>query len=1268
MSYLGKRIEDTYQKKDLRQQMLDSPDTWAGSIAPQEEEMWVVDEEDDGVIVREAVKSIEAFYKIYDEILVNAIDQYQRIETKMAEAPAAEFKPVRKISVTLDPASGWITVENDGEGLDVVLHAVLGKYVPEVVFGILLTSANYDKTEKRTVGGKNGFGAKITNVFSKEFKVETVDWRRRLRYRQTWRNNMTVVETPVIDTYRKVPYTRISYLPDYERFGVPPEAISTMGDWQLLRRRVYDIAACTGREVLVYLNGRKLGVKGFEDYINLYIGKKSETKRVYLEAGPRWQLAVCLSQDGEFQQVSFVNGLFTDREGSHVTHVMTNLVKRIIERVDAASKKKVDLKPAFIKNNLRLFLRSTIENPSFDTQTKRKLISTVDSFGSRCELTDEFVDGIIKLGILKRAEQLAEFKAKAGLDKKMSGSARTKRIFHPKLVEGSGVGPNRKGHLATIVFTEGDSAAGFMAKGLKGIPESEHQYWGYFPLRGKILNIRTATLKQLEKNEEIAMIIKILGLQPGRAYTDTRDLRYDRVMLLTDADKDGFHIKGLLMNLFSKKWPSLLNLEGFLCDMATPINRALPKAAGTAAGILEFYTEREYRLWVETVGAELLRRYRIKYYKGLGSWEPKEAREICKAMKTTNYYRQPEMITVPALKGGTLRTLDNTDYHFELVFEKNYEDRRKAWLNDGYVPGTEPPAGATASQIKRMNYVYFLNNYVKQFSAADNVRSIPNLMDGLKPSQRKILYCAFKRGDLSGRHANQEGLKVAQLAGYVSEHGAYHHAEESLTGTIVNMAQDYVGHGNYGLFYPSGNFGSRRGGGTDLKKGDDSAAPRYIFTYLNRATEQLFRETDSPLLTQQEDEGQPIEPVFFLPVIPFVLVNGAAGIGTGYSTTIPAYNPFTIIRNVRHYLAGEPYEPMAPWYRGYRGRITMLDENRFQTAGAWCRLDADTIRVTELPVGTNTCKSFLAYQAFLNTLLPEELRKVATMAGASTGGRKKKTAGDSEPTPAVEGSEDSGAFKGPVLRDYVMVTFTDTEFVVDLQFVPGLLDRELGAWPASPDIYSETGIRLAKKLKLAYTFTTNNLHLYDIDGIIKRFSSPLAILDHWAQIRYNYYVARHQHLLDQYNEALAKAAARYRFVVEVMDEKLDFKRQSRRAAEQILANCQPPYPKFKPAGGKRATATEEEGESEDTGSYHYLLSLQISSFTAEKLEKLQREQDHWSELLAKLQANTPADLWLEDLATLETALHEEFTDWAARNSLGPVNTGGPKLKLTVKAS
>ena len=185
-------------------------------------------------------------------------------------------------------------------------------------------------------------------------------------------------------------------------------------------------------------------------------------------------------------------------------------------------------------------------------------------------------------------------------------------------------------------------------------------------------------------------------------------------------------------------------------------------------------------------------------------------------------------------------------------------------------------------------------------------------MDGLKISLRKILFSTFKRRLTSE-------IKVAQLSGYVSEHSGYHHGEASLNGGIIGMAQNFVGSNNINLLVPNGQFGTRLAGGKD------SASERYIFTLLNTITRHIFPEHDDAILEYLDDDGQSVEPIYYVPIIPMILINGS-GIGTGFSSKVLPYKPTDIIEWLEHKIRtneGSGVE-FVPYYHGFKGSIMKI--------------------------------------------------------------------------------------------------------------------------------------------------------------------------------------------------------------------------------------------------------------------------------------------------------------------------------------------------------
>ncbi|AQK73836.1 DNA topoisomerase 2 [Zea mays] len=859
----AKTIEEMYQKKTQLEHILLRPDTYIGSVEKHTQALWIYE---DGAMVNRSVTYVPGLYKIFDEILVNAADNKQR-DPKMDA-----------LRVEIDVDSCCISVYNNGDGIPVEVHQEEGVYVPEMILGHLLTSSNYNDNEKKTTGGRNGYGAKLTNIFSTEFVIETADGRRQKKYKQVFYENMGKKSEPQITKCKQGEnWTRVTFKPDLAKFNMTHLEDDVVA---LMRKRVVDMAGTLGKTVKVELDGQRVPIKSFCDYVDLYMksancDRPDNFKRIYEQVNDRWE--VCVSQsEGQFQQVSFVNRIATIRGGSHVDYVTNQIANHVVAIVNKKNKN-ANMKLHNVKSHLWVFVNALIDNPAFDSQTKETLTTRQGSFGSKCELSSDFLKKVEKSGVIENVLSWADFKLSKEL-KKTDGSKKSRISGIPKLEDANEAG-GKDSDKCTLILTEGDSAK---ALAMSGIAVVGRDYYGVFPLRGKLLNVREANHKQIMDNAEIQHIKQILGLQHGKQYESTKGLRYGHLMIMTDQDHDGSHIKGLLINFIHSFWPSLLKVPSFLVEFITPIIKAT-RGQTTKS----FYTMPEYEEWRKNLGASASS-WTIKYYKGLGTSTAKEGRK---------YFED-----IIDHKKDFVWVDDQDGNHIELAFSKKRIADRKQWLTN-FQPGTY-----IDQREKQVKYSDFINKELILFSMADLQRSIPSMVDGLKPGQRKILFCSFKRNFV-------KEAKVAQFSGYVSEHSAYHHGEQSLASTIIGMAQNFVGSNNINLMSPNGQFGTRAQGGKD------AASPRYIFTKLSNITRSIFPKDDDILLNYLNEDGQSIEPTWYMPILPMVLVNGSEGIGTGWSTYIPNYNPRDIVANVRRLLNEESTVPMHPWYRGFKGSI-----------------------------------------------------------------------------------------------------------------------------------------------------------------------------------------------------------------------------------------------------------------------------------------------------------------------------------------------------------
>jgi len=891
---------ESIQKLTHVEHILKRPDSYVGPVSRVGEPYWI---HENGTFEKKMVVYSPALLKIFDEILVNAIDRNSMYP-----------KNVTSLSVSIDKTSGEITIENNGPlgGIAIKMHEKEDIWNPELTFGHLLTSTNYDDTQERVVGGRNGYGAKLTNVYSTKFSIKIKDGENKSVYTQEWSDNMKKCQPPKIKKYAGTTSSVcVSFIPDWTRFGM-----TEMDDsiYKIFEKRVHDANICTSQNCKVKFQDELLPKCAFNAYAKMYT--KSDEMCTF--TSERWSVCIAPSEDG-FEHVSFVNGICTTKGGSHVDHVSGTIANGIIE--DMA--KKIKLRPQQVKNAFFVFVKATLVNPSFSSQVKSECTLKPQDFGSKFEPPKTFIKNILKTGIQAELLSLSKFREMKEL-KKTDGSRKSKITGIPKLDDANKAGTAHS-EKCTLIVTEGDSAKTLAIAGLSVVGRD---HYGVFPLRGKCKNVRDASVKQLTENKEFNDLKKILGLQQGKVYTSLSELRYGRLMIMTDADNDGSHIKGLILNMIHYFWPSLLELK-FLVSMVTPIIKA-SKGSETKS----FYTDSTFRQWYGS-GKQ---GWKIKYYKGLGTSTSAEARE---------YFKKIKELTVQ------FDADDSMDESIILAFDKTKSDLRKTWL----LESTEKKASELEvpyGNVERLNISDFIHKDLVNFSLADLKRSIAHVSDGLKPSQRKVLYACFAKNLTSE-------MKVAQLAAYVSEKTSYHHGEVSLADTIVKLAHNFMGSNNINLLEPCGQFGTR------LMGGKDASQTRYIFTKLTKSARTLFDAKDDPVLKYLDDDGKQIEPEYYVPILPTVLVNGTEGIGTGFSSYIPPFNPEDICANINRVIDGENLVPMKPWFDKFKGRVFSNDEGFWVTEGVWTQA-GNKIKITELPPGRWTQE----YKEYLDTLMDKK--------------------------------------------------------------------------------------------------------------------------------------------------------------------------------------------------------------------------------------------------------------------------------------------------------
>jgi DNA topoisomerase-2 len=1046
--------------------------------------------------------------------------------------------PRKKCASTIDKntskSTGWLTVRDAG----------VGPYV-----GIQI-----DGNERFLI---NDFTVthNCSNILSKLFTVDIKNPHSGKQYTQSWYDNMFKVEKPTIKAYKGAKgAVKITFLPDRNRFAGAFDDSGIITDMiTCFHTRVIELASLVGKDVRVTWNGTVVASNTFEKFIKLFL-RDGMTGFAYENCGPRWEVGAILASHlysdeeelPEDKHISFVNGIHTKKGGKHVENVSRKVLTDFCE---FAKKKKVEIKPGQLKNSVVLFLNSTIVNPSFDSQSKEFLTTPASEFGSRPEYSGKLIDALGKLGLLEEARYILEAKTLRDV-KKTDGKKRSTIRGIVKLEDALMAG-TAKSKDCTLILTEGDSAA---TSAISGLKEVGRELWGVFPLRGKLLNVRDITIQKFNANEELTAIKKILGLEQGKQYKQVSELRYGRVMIMADQDHDGSHIKGLLMNLFHAEWPGLM-LTGFLCTLLTPILKA-----SKGKSVISFYSIPEFMQWKEVQGlTDTMGGWKLKYYKGLGTSTPAEAREWFRNLHEIKYEWD-----------------EKTDESMNLAFNKKQADDRKRWLSH------YDPTLMLLPVENKVSYTSFVNSELIHFSNADNIRSLPHLMDGLKPSQRKILFSCFKRN-------LKEEIRVAQLAGYVSEHAAYHHGEASLHSTIVGMAQNFVGSNNINLLKPMGQFGSR------LMGGKDSASPRYINTYLEDIVKTIFRKEDAGLLKHIKDDGDTVEPEYYLPVVPLITLNGIIGIGTGYSTDIPPYKPDDIVCLLKHRLEGTMESlagrPLDPWWFGFKGITLRADENTWLTKGMYTTDDAKkTITITELPVGTWTKD----YKAFLDALCEADEKK-------SKDAKKEAKKSETESNKSSKDDVEPCGLKG----------FDDLYNDQDVRFILYFTEEGYDAIKENPE-------KFEKRFKLLTSWKTTNMTCFDTEFNIVKYKTLGDILEAFLEKRLPMYEARRIMLLAVLQKQIDELDAKRRFIQAILDDRLVLQKKT---DEEIVAGLQ--------ANAIPPLSNPNAPDAYD--SYDYVLRMRMDRVKAAAVLELDGQITEKRGEIEHLEAETASSLWLADL-------------------------------------
>lgn len=1140
----GKKLEQVYDKLSQLEHVLKRPNVYIGSITTEDYETYVWDNKSNR-IVKKTIGFNAGLDRIFEEIILNAADQVIRAREDTSRTP------VKRIDVNFDKVKHMITIRNDGDGIPVQKHSVHKQYIPEMLFSELNSSSNYDDTGERLVSGVNGMGAKLTVIFSKFFEIETIgndENGKSKKFTMTLKNNMSEKKVEKIVSSTKKQYTEVKFIPDLERFKMK-DISQDMYDY--MKKRVYDVAAClydkNGVNPSIYLDDNKIDTKTFKDYISLYF--EGDTKKIFYEQlNNRFHVGILLNTDEKFESVAFTNGIYNNMGGTHVNYVSNKIVKAVS---DELKKKKIEAKSSFIKNKLNIFINSFIDRPTFSSQTKENLTNPSSEFSKYVEFSDSFINNFVKKsGILEEVISLVKFQEQR--DNKKTDGGKKKTIKEDKLDDANWAGSN-KSTQCRLILTEGDSAKAFASWGYSIIGRDRY---GIFPLKGKMMNVKSYTDSKVYANKEIIALKKILGLETGKKYTSLESLRYGSIVILTDQDVDGYHIKGLVMNLFHTYWPELLEL-GFVKAMSTPI----VKARKGDKEVIEFFTQTDFHNWKKK--NDIGKGWVIKYYKGLGTSNNKEARDAFVGFeeKLINY------------------TYDNlSNDAMNLAFDKSLSDKRKEWLMNF------DPQNIVDSKDKEVSIPMFINNELIHFSYDDVFRSIPSVVDGFKPTQRKVMYGLFKMG-------SKTEVKVGQLSGYVSQHTDYHHGESSISGTIINMANTFVGSNNCNLLHPQGQFGTRNRGI------DDAASERYTFTFANKISKMIFNQYDEKLLdfNLSEDGKITIEPKWYVPALPMILVNGSRGIGTGFSTTVLSHDTSEIIQAVKHKMKTGKVPKLKPSFRFHSGKVEE-GEDGDRSYISWGNIEFDdkteSVIINELPIGVWTDN----YKSKLEDWL--------IIKGQG------KAKGEGKETQFIEEIENKS-------------TPIDVYFKIKLK--TALYKK----------FKNNDKKKVMKELKLSVTLSERNMYLFDEHEQIKLFATAEDILEYWYKIREVYYLKRKNLMIEELESELVELSNKVRFIKLINEEKIRITKVTEEEIEEQLKKL-----KFDKMNDK----------------YDYLINMSIRILTIKHMNKLENDLKSMEKELATLQATSHTTMWSKELDEIMTE-NDNYNDKIIEDLEDLIKTG-----------
>lgn len=921
----------------------------------------------DDKIVLKTLKYSPGIVRIFLEILTNAADNADE-SRRLGIDPG-------KIYVTV--VDDVVTIRSEGEAIPLSIKEGFADDEPftflDYIFSIVTASSNHNPNIIRMGCGVNGIGAKLANIFSRWFRARAGNKKQGIEQESIWSHNMQkCVSRTITPSYVRTSegnwilnkkekkyvgpnYVEISYkidprqfcdsnkmLQDFYQNGYSQEIIG------LFQRLCFDISLTC--KVPIVFNDIEYDYRKIEDYATLFFSEDViASSFIHYEWGmnpipsekgkklqklidtassdehiPDLQILILDTPDNSIK-LSFVNGMMTPEGGVHLEEVYKNFSNVVLPLVNPNKEKKKDdddektkkgpkLTLKDIKDHVSVIINYRVRNPQFVGQAKTKLsapkpkVAFVDKEGKELDTSgkDFTIKKIKSWNLFQRL--YAALDAKNMKTAKKFDGKRTKHIFSLKGSQANYAGTSQS--LNCVLFgAEGDSACGYLKDYIAFMEFSQgcgRDFCGYLPFRGKLINAaKIDDILKIIENKEVQELMKYMGLSIGMDVSTQAGLgrlRYGRFISCADADEDGKHINLLLINLFNRLWPSFLK-EGRFCILITPAVRVYNKRTGKE--MFRFYSNDEYEHWSKKNYD--VKKHEIKYFKGLGTNEKEDIIEDLK-------HQCVIFCVYDELAQNSLSK----------AFDRKKEDERKKWIEE-FREKTQFNTDVIfiSEEDYRCKNISDLINYdLVDFAVSTLQRAMPHKYDGLKKSQRQALYYMLDHCKY-GEKCNLK--KIAELAGEASALVKYHHG--SLSGTIINMAQCYIGRNNLNVIRGSGQIGSRRG--SEKGAGKDAAADRYVSATLAFWSKYAIRKELVELVPKHIVEGEEVEPFWIPSDIPLHFINGSKGVAFGHSNEIPQFNPLNIIDYLLKFLENLEIPEditLKPWYYNFRGEIELIQK------------------------------------------------------------------------------------------------------------------------------------------------------------------------------------------------------------------------------------------------------------------------------------------------------------------------------------------------------